>query len=97
MRCLCRLRAAPAAVRFCLSVVGVAWGSVVGAASGRPRAVGRAVLTSTLSFASFLGCYSGTICLAERARGQADDWVRSPAKIARMRSDPAHAGRRTAL
>lgn len=49
------------------------------AASGRlgvstARVAGRAVLTSSVSFASFLGCYSGTSCLAERVRGR-DDWV----------------------
>jgi hypothetical protein len=66
------------------SPVGVAWGAVIGgydgyAASGRlgvstARVAGRAVLTSSVSFASFLGCYSGTSCLAERVRGR-DDWV----------------------
>ena len=65
-------------------IVGVAWGAVVGgydgyASSGRlgvstARVAGRAVLTSSVSFASFLGCYSGTSCLAERLRGR-DDWV----------------------
>ena len=64
--------------------VGVAWGAVVGGydgytSSGRlgistARVAGRAVLTSSVSFASFLGCYSGTSCLAERLRGR-DDWV----------------------
>jgi hypothetical protein len=64
--------------------VGVAWGAVVGGVDGyavserlgvsTAKAAGRAAITSSVSFASFLGCYSGTTCLAERIRGR-DDWV----------------------
>ena len=68
------------------AAVGIAWGTVVGGFDGyvlSGRQFGfvmaknavRAVAASTTSFASFLGCYAGVTCLAERLRNK-DDWVR---------------------
>eukprot|EP01052_Picozoa_sp_SAG31_P066286 SAG31_NODE_25086_length_468_cov_0.837398_1_plen_80_part_00 len=68
------------------SPVGVAWGTVIGGFDGyimskrqigvtMLQRTGRAVGASAISFASFLGCYAGLTCLAERMRNQ-DDWVR---------------------
>ena len=65
-------------------IIGITWGTVVGGfdgfvVSGRElgtamaKHTSRAVFTSTISFASFLGCYSGVTCLAEHVRNR-DDW-----------------------
>ena len=67
------------ALIICLVSVGLLWGGIVGGSgldigSSRRVATHKAVLISTVSFAGFLGCYSGATCASERWRGR-DDWV----------------------